>query len=157
MASDAETNARPVAVDEEVEANRALLGSVSDEMLRNQILSNVLGLEPGWSLTVMVCPIMHMSDSFQSFNIDEAVKLQYVEANLQRKRRRPPLFVLACPSEPANDATYDGGDCVQDKLIEYFNKNLIRFNDEQPAADIEAPRNIPEVSDTRRFCHARIL
>lgn len=112
---------------------KSLLASVSNPFLCDKLLLGVLRAPVEEPLHVLVCPDMHKSDQFNNFIIDEAVKMPYVAAHLERKRIAPPLFTLSCPSIPANNMQYDGRDAVQDKLIEYFCKDLIRFASEERA------------------------
>lgn len=109
------------------EQERTLLVSVSDAALQDKLLLLLLRAEVGIPVGVYVCPSMHKSDSFQNFDIAKAVNEEYVAAMIERKREQPPHFVLRCPSNPHMDMEYDGQDVVQDKLIEFFCKDLIRF------------------------------
>lgn len=111
------------------EHERRLLATVSDAVLQDKLLLLVLRAEIGVPLQLFACPSMHMSDSFCQFNIEVAVKQTYVAVELERKRESPPLFALSCPSAPAINMVYDGDDSVQDKLIEFFCKDLLRFED----------------------------
>lgn len=127
MESDAEEEALRRAL-EPTQDEAALLTTVSDTTLRDKLLFLVLRAEVGILLDVYVCPTMNKSDNFSQFNIEEAVKGQYIAAKLERKRESPPLFALSCSDAPELQMIYEG-DKVQDKLIEYFNKDLIRFED----------------------------
>lgn len=135
MLSESEADAEPDGVRralafDPTELEAKLLASVNDEVLKEKLLATVLRAVLHAPLTLKVCPEMHMSDQFASFNIEDAVKLPYVDAVLVRKREHPLLFTITCAATPANDMTYDGEDTVQDKLIEFFCKDLIRFTEQ---------------------------
>lgn len=151
---DAEIDEAVMRALEATDHEQALLAAVSDLVLRDKLLFLLLRAEVGAKVDVHVCPSMHMSDQFSQFNIEEAVKQPYLAAQLERKRERPPLFGLHCADAPENDRTYDGEDDVQDKLIEFFSKDLIRFDDKvRWTASSPALTHATHSSLRLRVCH----
>lgn len=135
------------------EAEEALLAAVCEEELRTELLVKVLRSELHQPFDIYVSPDMHNKDQFNNFIIEDALKLDYVVAKLEHTRTSPPMFVLTCAEAPANSATYDGGDAIQDKLLQLFCLKLIRFEEEVcVASSKECSEPLCMTSDSHTSC-----
>ncbi|MGA1354892.1 MAG: hypothetical protein ACO32I_08990 [Candidatus Limnocylindrus sp.] len=106
----------------------ALLVSIADPDLREALLLGVLRSPPGESVLVQVNVRMAESDGFCGARLPELLQNgMFEDAYLHRAGCEAVMsFELTCPACPALSRSYVGDD-VQDKLLEFFAKELIRF------------------------------
>lgn len=106
----------------------ALLVSIADPDLREALLLGVLRSPPGEMVLVQVNVSMAESDGFCGARLPELLQNgKFEDAQLQRTDSAAVMsFALTCPACPALSRMYVGDD-VQDKLLEFFAKELMRF------------------------------
>lgn len=115
-----------------------LLTFIADEDLRNALLRKLLRAEAGIPVRVLVNRRMKESDSFTGVTLQELLKDgSYENATLCRGRSTELSFTLTCGKCPQLARIYKGDDII-DHLLQYFAKDLIRFEDQQVQAPLVA-------------------
>lgn len=111
-------------------AELKLLQCVEDAPLRDMLLFRLLRAPVGECVHVQINKLMGMSDSFCGAKLSEIVAAgEYVDATLRRISRDDDgeqCYVLSCSSQSTLDRTYEKDD-IEDFLLQFFAKNLIRF------------------------------
>lgn len=127
----------PLALDEEEDAllaalapndaESAMLAFVTDHGLHDALLFTLLRAPAGARVSVQVNSQMGKCDAFMGAKIGELLSCPYVDSSLIVKATGGPWrFALVCQACPWLQCTYEDDDVI-DRLIEYFNKEMIRF------------------------------
>lgn len=131
---------------------KALLFGIADPSMREALLLGVLRAPTGEAVLLQVNARMEESDAFCGANLSELLHSgTYEDAYIQRVQAEPLSFKLTCPACPALNRSYVGDD-VQDKLLEFFAKELIRFQPSKTAEVHAADAAFNRVNHA--FCQA---
>lgn len=115
------------------EREAALLRCIEDHALRDKLLFSLLRAPVGASVHVQVSARMNESDGFcPGGSLREILSSgSFEEAILRREGDGEAIFfALSCEACPHLERTYAGDD-IEDKLLQYFAKELIRFPEHQ--------------------------
>lgn len=129
---DAHDDAMLHALSPSAEEAQLLQSAVNDPSLHDRLLFMLLRAQVGERVSVLVNERMCESDSFTGTSLPELVATgRYLQASISRRLEANGKcsFTLSCDTMTALNKTYEDDD-VQDFLIEYFMKDLIRFADE---------------------------
>lgn len=121
---------------------QALLAYVCDDALKDALLFGLLRAPVGDAVPVQVNTRQAESDAFAGAVLTDLIANgEYVDATLTRAVCDADKFSfeLRCASLPSMDKTYIGDD-VEDKLLQFFAKELIRFPGVQVGRTTEYPR-----------------
>lgn len=109
------------------EGEAQLLAFVTDEVLRDELLFGLLRVPVGEPVHVQVNAQMQRSDNGGVLK-DLLANGEWLDATLIADAREgiERSYALRCSAMPDLERTYDGDD-IEDKLIQFFAKELIRF------------------------------
>lgn len=112
---------------EATEAEARLLQFVNDDVLRDELLLCLLRAPLGEPVCVQVNGLMNASDNGGVLT-DLLASGEWLDATLVADGRDGIVssYELRCPSKLELERTYEGDD-IEDKLIQFFAKELIRF------------------------------
>lgn len=117
------------------EAESKMLAFVTDEALRDELLFCLLRAPVGEPVRVQVNARMNESDNGGKLR-ELLAHGEFVDATLTPATRADgngvSSFALHCKGMPNLNRTYDGDD-LEDKLIQFFAKELIRFPRSPPS------------------------
>lgn len=125
----------------------ALLSCVTDTGLRDNLLFLVLRSPVDEPVRVQVNARMHESDAFMRGSLADIVENgEYLDAALVKLAGDKLAYRLTCEAQPKLGRAYAGDD-IEDHLLQYFAKDLIRFK-----TDIEVLCVHPLCSHTVHKC-----